>query len=118
MSAEAQRHPREKSYICPLCGKSFHRKDYLIVHYRNHKGEMPCVCDKCGKRFVTKGHLTKHLVSHNENKPFACDICDKRFARKGDVTRHLKARPSLTSVIATDITRKSIIGSKLCMETL
>ncbi|GBO21826.1 hypothetical protein AVEN_93943-1, partial [Araneus ventricosus] len=25
MSAEAQRHPLEKSFICPLCGKSFHR---------------------------------------------------------------------------------------------
>ncbi|GBN21105.1 Myoneurin [Araneus ventricosus] len=91
MSAEAQTHPREKSFICPLCGKSFHRKDYLVVHYRNHTGEKPYVCDECGKRFVTKGHLTKHRVSHIEEKPFVCDICDKRFARKGDVTRHLNS---------------------------
>ncbi|GBN97816.1 Myoneurin [Araneus ventricosus] len=91
MSAEAQRHPREKGFICPLCGKSFHRKDYLVVHYRNHTVEKPYVCDECGKRFVTKGHLTKHRVSHIEEKPFACDICDKRFAQKGDVTRHLNS---------------------------
>ncbi|GBO15426.1 Zinc finger and BTB domain-containing protein 49 [Araneus ventricosus] len=91
MSAEDQRHPREKSFICPLCGKSFHRKDYLVVHYRNHTGEKPYACYKCGKGFVTKGHLTKHLVSHNEEKPFACDICDKKFARKGDVARHLNS---------------------------
>ncbi|GBN11704.1 hypothetical protein AVEN_113005-1 [Araneus ventricosus] len=81
MSAESQRHPQERRFIYPLCGKSFHRKDYLVVYYRNNTDEKPYVCNRCGKIFV---YLTKHRVSHNE-EPFACDGCGKRFAWKSDL---------------------------------
>ncbi|CAL1294511.1 unnamed protein product [Larinioides sclopetarius] len=90
MDVEAQRQPQEKRFICPLCGNSFPRKDYLVAHYRKHTGERPYVCEKCGKGFTTNGILKKHRVSHNEEKPFVCGNCKKGFVRNCDLTRHLR----------------------------
>ncbi|GBM72471.1 Zinc finger protein 33A [Araneus ventricosus] len=90
MSAEAQRHPQDRRFVCPFCGKGFHHKYDFDVHYRNSTGQKNYICHKCGKKFASNRYLTKHMVIHSQEKPFACDSCEKRFLRKSYLTTHIR----------------------------
>ncbi|GBN82738.1 Zinc finger protein 182 [Araneus ventricosus] len=88
LNVEALWRPEHANFFCPECGRSFIRKDYLVVHYRTHTGEKPYPCDMCPKRFSQKIALTNHLRTHTGEKPFPCDRCDKRFSRKSYLKDH------------------------------
>uniref|UniRef100_A0A3P8TRY1 C2H2-type domain-containing protein n=1 Tax=Amphiprion percula TaxID=161767 RepID=A0A3P8TRY1_AMPPE len=62
----ANRHVKEKWYICPFCGKSFDRISHLEIHQRIHTGEKPYTCDICGKCFSQRSNLRTHQRTHKE----------------------------------------------------
>ncbi|GBN48047.1 Zinc finger protein 182 [Araneus ventricosus] len=88
LNVEALWRPEHANFFCPECGRSFRRKDNLVVYYRTHTGEKPFPCDMCPKRFSQKIALTNHLRTHTGEKPFPCDRCDKRFSRKSYLKDH------------------------------
>ncbi|GBN22475.1 Zinc finger protein 467 [Araneus ventricosus] len=88
MNAESQLRPEYGNFICPECGKSFIRKDYLVLHYRTHTGEKPFPCDKCDRRFSQKCSMVRHLRTHTGEKPYSCDLCNKSFSTKGNLNDH------------------------------
>ncbi|XP_069464083.1 zinc finger protein 544-like isoform X2 [Ambystoma mexicanum] len=88
------RHPRrkrERPYICTECGKSFTRKENLILHHKMHMGvvkERRYKCTECDKSFSHKGNLMMHQRTHAGEKPYQCTQCEKSFNRKGNLLRH------------------------------
>ncbi|GBN86262.1 Zinc finger protein 180 [Araneus ventricosus] len=87
-NAEVLCHLEDGRFVCPRCGKCFHRKCHLVTHYRTHTYEKPFECDKCEKRFSHSGNLSTHRRTHTGEKPFECDKCGKRFGRSGHLARH------------------------------
>lgn len=74
---------------CEVCGKYFHSKANLKVHYAVHTGERPHTCSFCGKGFSQKGNLTTHERIHKGERPYICTTCGKGFTQKGNLTHHL-----------------------------
>ncbi|KAK3511829.1 hypothetical protein QTP70_024843 [Hemibagrus guttatus] len=76
-------------FRCEVCGKYFHSKANLKVHYAVHTGERPHTCSFCGRGFSQKGNLTTHERIHKGERPYICTICGKSFTQKGNLTHHL-----------------------------
>ncbi|MCJ8746056.1 hypothetical protein PDJAM_G00137480 [Pangasius djambal] len=76
-------------FRCEMCGKYFHSKANLKVHYAVHTGERPHTCSFCGRGFSQKGNLTTHERIHKGERPYVCTICGKSFTQKGNLTHHL-----------------------------
>ncbi|CAH1778180.1 unnamed protein product, partial [Owenia fusiformis] len=53
--------PRVK---CPICLKTFMRKQALGYHMNIHTGEKPFKCKLCPKSFPNPGTLNKHTKRH------------------------------------------------------
>lgn len=51
--------------MCTVCGKQFHRSDYLKLHSYSHTSERPFTCNYCGKGFKMNYNLKLHLKSHD-----------------------------------------------------
>ena len=109
-----------QSYLCPLCGKMFKRKEYLKQHTSrvHHKiKELQCMyCDKtyatktdltqhmsvhgmgngyeckdCGKQFNNRDSAIFHRKQHNDEKLHVCKECGKQFFKSSDLTRHFRS---------------------------
>ncbi|XP_053469300.1 zinc finger and SCAN domain-containing protein 2 isoform X2 [Ictalurus furcatus] len=76
-------------FRCEMCGKYFHSKANLKVHYAVHTGERPHTCSFCGRGFSQKGNLTTHERIHKGERPYVCTTCGKSFTQKGNLTHHL-----------------------------
>jgi uncharacterized Zn-finger protein len=50
--------------MCTICGKQFHRSDYLKLHSYSHTDERPFICHLCGKGFKMNYNLKLHLKHH------------------------------------------------------
>ncbi|XP_077114227.1 uncharacterized protein LOC143769490 [Ranitomeya variabilis] len=81
-------HIREKSFICPECGKCFGHKSDFTKHFRIHTGEKPFSCSVCGKSFKQRAHLVKHQRSHTLERSYVCSKCGKCFNQKSDLVGH------------------------------
>jgi uncharacterized Zn-finger protein len=53
--------------MCTVCGKQFHRSDYLKLHSFSHTDERPFSCHICGKGFKMKYNLKTHLKTHENS---------------------------------------------------
>lgn len=80
----------KKSYICPVCEKSFPNGTKLAKHQLSHNGNSPFKCDKCKKAFSSKFKLVRHLLIHSDQKPFSCSVCERTFHRKDHLKNHIK----------------------------
>ena len=78
----------KKSFICPICGKSFTQKGSYRQHANVHAGFRPYVCDVCGKSFSYENALKAHKYLHDDVRRFQCSICDKRFLHKNSLRIH------------------------------
>ncbi|XP_072531354.1 uncharacterized protein [Salminus brasiliensis] len=78
-----------QKFGCEHCGKRFHSRANLRVHYAVHTGERPHRCSYCGRGFTQKGNLNTHERIHRGEKPFVCLICGKRFTQKVNLNHHL-----------------------------
>ncbi|XP_065083065.1 zinc finger protein weckle-like [Ochlerotatus camptorhynchus] len=59
---------KEKSYVCPVCGKGFTLDRYLRQHSIIHTGLFPYECSYCGKKFNNKWSMKTHEKNMHEKK--------------------------------------------------
>ena len=52
---------------CPLCPKTFYRRDSLSVHMCSHTGQAPYECPFCALRFTDKSNLRRHKKRKHSN---------------------------------------------------
>lgn len=81
---------RQKTCICPFCGKVSNSVGTHDMHVRTHTGEQRYECHICGKRFTSSGSHKKHLRVHSGEKPFVCEYCQKPFRQKHHMTTHIR----------------------------
>ena len=82
--------PKQESYRCEHCGKTFKYKFYYDRHLVVHTGDKTHMCTICGKSFGWRSVLLKHMNMHMGVK-YPCNICGKQFSQKGAVLTHYKA---------------------------
>ncbi|XP_040284380.1 zinc finger protein 300-like [Bufo bufo] len=90
LSAEKKSNPKERLYICSVCGKSFGGSSLLVRHMRIHTGEKPYACNHCDKCFNDKSYLLRHLRTHTGEKPYSCSVCLKSFSQNSSVIAHMR----------------------------
>ena len=88
-SSQTSLDPSARLYVCDACGRSFTKKERLILHERTHTGEQPYECETCGRRFSLAGNLRRHLPLHSGQKPFMCELCGRTFIRRAYLEDHL-----------------------------
>lgn len=54
--------------MCTVCGRQFHRSDYLKLHSYSHTDERPFNCHICGKGFKMNYNLKIHLKNHENQE--------------------------------------------------
>lgn len=57
---------KEKSHVCPVCGKGFTLYKYLKQHSIIHTGLLPYECSYCGKKFNNKWSMKTHEKNIHE----------------------------------------------------
>ncbi len=60
LKEEAQLIGGQLCFVCPTCGKIFHRSSNFSRHMRIHRGVYSYVCSNCKRGFFRKEHFQKH----------------------------------------------------------
>lgn len=87
---DASPSPRDKSFKCQICNRSFGYKHVLQNHMRTHTGEKPYSCTECGKRFTRDHHLKTHIRLHTGERPYQCKQCNQTFVQVANLRRHMR----------------------------
>lgn len=83
-----ENHPDKRNFACPICGKTFFRKNNLTQHVIIHSSRKNHICDVCGASFYIRTNLTVHMRIHTGVKPYGCQFCSKRFAQHSAMKSH------------------------------
>ncbi|ORX59907.1 hypothetical protein BCR36DRAFT_365914 [Piromyces finnis] len=91
------KYPKE-IYQCPLCLKSFDRKEVLYRHIRFHSVERPYKCSflNCNKRFSRKDGLKHHEQLHYQKLHKQKNEITKRKVLSSDVKKHASSKKSIS----------------------
>ncbi|GBN77405.1 hypothetical protein AVEN_204042-1 [Araneus ventricosus] len=57
VDVEAQRRAKDRHFVCPISGKSNHRRVDFPVHFRTHTGEKAYACDMCARYEMWSGQI-------------------------------------------------------------
>ncbi|XP_060094194.1 zinc finger and SCAN domain-containing protein 16-like [Heteronotia binoei] len=79
---------RDRTTICPDCGKSCSGLSSFRRHHANHTGEKRYECCFCGRGFSWRSDLARHECVHTGKKPHECQFCGEGFDRKWQRERH------------------------------
>ncbi|XP_031563369.1 histone-lysine N-methyltransferase PRDM9-like [Actinia tenebrosa] len=75
-------------FVCPVCKKTWKKKQAFLRHLRTHSGYKPYKCTYCDKAFIQQGHLKDHERIHTGVKPYKCTHCDKAFKTQAHLKYH------------------------------
>lgn len=89
LAVHSKTHSQDRPHVCPVCSKSFVRKDVYSQHMRAHDHQHPkYMCQECGKCFTRRNCLQAHHLHHMPEKKHACKICQKTYFTKINLKRH------------------------------
>ncbi|XP_065363182.1 zinc finger protein OZF-like [Calliphora vicina] len=80
----ASNKPKERSFKCNLCTRSFSIQSNYETHILTHE-RLEFQCDKCSRSFADESLLFDHQHMHNG---YSCDICNKVYAKKDSLRFH------------------------------
>jgi transcription elongation factor Elf1 len=77
-------------WACKFCEKTFSTKYVLAYHIKSeHLGlKKTFICPICGKSFSQKVTYLKHANVHMGIKPYRCDVCNKSFSYEKSLREH------------------------------
>ncbi|KPJ19122.1 Zinc finger protein 836 [Papilio machaon] len=85
-----------RTYICPICGKTYRAKSSLVAHQALHAtGPSPdSFCVSCKIHFRNAVALKHHLKTHSKHvrdsdKKFTCEECGLKFLLKRLLEEHI-----------------------------
>lgn len=79
----------KKTYMCPICGKSFSQIRSYRQHANVHAGIRPYVCEICNKSFTYDKSLKEHRYMHDNIRRFQCTVCEKSFRQRTCLIMHM-----------------------------
>lgn len=80
---------KQKTFVCPECGKTFNAHYNLTRHMPVHTGARPFICKVCDKGFRQASTLCRHKIIHTSEKPHKCKTCGKAFNRSSTLNTHM-----------------------------
>ncbi|XP_059621870.1 zinc finger protein 271-like isoform X2 [Phlebotomus argentipes] len=91
----AKEKPREKSFLCSICTKSFYRQEHLDRHVKIHMpSEKKFECTVCQKKFNRKDNLRSHMRVHKDIKEdtdkHLCVYCGRSFSNSSNLIVHMR----------------------------
>lgn len=97
-SHHRQERPREKTFHCETCAKSFFRLEHLERHKKIHlPSEKKFDCAICQKKFNRKDNLRSHMRIHSDKtKPedldskHLCVYCGRSFSNSSNLIVHMR----------------------------
>ena len=93
-----------RHHVCPVCDRSFQRKEHLVRHNRTHTKEKPFSCSVCSKRFSRSDEHLRHLRIHDKKGVVSLGIRGER-----DQTSQIPMSPS--SSFSATVSTASIFDS-------
>ncbi|XP_067004046.2 gastrula zinc finger protein XlCGF7.1 [Anabrus simplex] len=105
--SNSRRRNAGKKNRCPICHKTFSRRDTLKIHKATHGEDRPFVCNVCKKDFKRRDILKNHEVVHSGVRPFQCKKCDMSFSRSSYLSRHQMDKHTFYRPYVCSVCRKA-----------
>ncbi|XP_055635705.1 zinc finger protein 658B-like [Toxorhynchites rutilus septentrionalis] len=88
-------------YKCPICDRTFPKKESLNRHIPLHTNEFPHPCDECPLGFVRRSALVKHKQRYHGEDPhplnlLQCLFCPRVYANLSSLRAHMTTLHDVT----------------------